>query len=213
MIHLKIKLADGTTIDIDELADHIKDTETLTLFLDREIVINPKSLQWIEGTQSFEDAETYNEEGEDGEGGFIPYDEFGVPIRDLEPDEQAATNENNYYYQIETAEWVGKSDYELYVANWMNDHHDSYKDIVTHGCVNGTMSDLVHHNQILQHIKYYKTELEVIIQEIADSLDDMGFLFGQSEYNKRDFSFDRLVWMCFEETVRQTVAQLNLNDI
>ena len=213
MIRLKMKLADDTHVDIEELAEHIQDTDTLTLFLKREVVIHPESLQWTEGDQSFEDAETNNVEGEDGSGGYIPYDELGTPVRDLHPDEQADMDEDDYYYQIETAEWEGDSDFESFVAEWMNENKDSYKDLVTNGCVSGMVSKLVYHSQVLDCIREHKRELEMIVQDIAENLGDMDFLFGLCEYNKRDFSFDRLVWMCFEETVRQTVGQLDLSDI
>ena len=211
MIHLQVNLNDGTNLDANDLADHIRDTDELTLFMEQEVVVHPKSLQWTKAEQSYEIAERDNEEGEDGEGANLPYHETGLLIRNVHPEVKAELDENDYYYQVAEIEWVGKTDYERYVADWMNENRESYKDMITHGCESGMMSDLIYHSQILSHIEDYKRELECIVQEIYDDIGDLGFLFGAN--NTGDFSFDRLVWMCFEQTVRNTISQLQLNDI
>jgi len=214
MINLSIKLADGTHVDIDELIEQLNNTDALTLLLNREIVMHPVSLQWIEGSQSFEVAERDNEEDDDGNGGgYLPYNWEGVLIRDLDPDEQEELDEDEHYYQVETAEWSGTTDFETFVANWMNDNRDAYKDLITNGCVSGMVGELVYHSQVLDCIREHKRDLEIIVQEIAESLGDMGFLFGQCEYRPSNFTFDRLVWMCFEHSVREALLQFQLSDV
>ena len=211
MINLNVQLADGTSINIDELIEQLNNTHALTLLLNREIVMHPENLQWVEGSQSFEEAERVNEEDNDGNGGgYLPYNWEGILIRDLDPDEQ--DNEDEYYFQVETAEWSGSTEFEKYVADWMNDNPDSYKDLITNGCISGMVPDLIYENQIIEHIQEYKRDLEIIIQEIANNL-DMGFLFGQCEYKPSNFTFNKLVWMCFEETVRKTLQHFQLSDI
>ena len=212
MIHLKIELADGTEIDTDEFAEHIRSTDTLTTILNQEVVVHPDTLQWIDGIQSFEEAEANNPEDDDGAGGYIPYDSHGVPIRTLHPEEKELIDEDEYYYQISEIKWVGKTHYEQFVAQWMNENRDSYKGLIYNGCISGMVGELIYHNQVLDCIKEHKSELEAIIQETANSLGDMGFLFGESEHSS-DFSFDKLVWMCFEQTVRNTLNHLMLTDI
>ena len=213
MIHLILQLADGTDLDTDMFSEQIRDTDALTQIMNQNVLVNAATLQWIDAPEPFQIAEENNEEIDDEGGGYLPYDDCGELIRDLDPEEQNELDEDDYYYHITKAEWVGKSDYEGYVANWMNENHDAYRDMITHGCETGMMSDLIYHSQVMEHLKTYKREIEYVVQEIADDLGDMGFLFGQTEYNKRDFSFDRLVWMCFEETVRNTLRQLDLEDI
>ena len=209
MINLKVKLADGTSVNPHELAKQIRTTDTLTIFLNQEALVHPTTLQWIEGNQSFYIAERDNEEDAEGNaGGFLPYNEFGELIRDLPDDEQSEITEDEYYYQIAEIQWEGENDFETFVANWMNRNRDSYKDLVTHGCVSGMVGELIYHNQIIQCIKKHKHDLEAIIQDLADSLDNMNFLFKPN-----NFSFDILVWMCFEETVKKALQNLDIEDI
>ena len=214
MIELKIQLANATQIDMDEINEHINDSDELTLFMDKKVLVHPTTLSWIESPQLFEHAERDNEEDSDGNGGgYLPYVDTGELARDHTTKTGETVDEDDYYYQVSDIEWEGETEFEEYVANWMNENPESYKDLITHGCISGMIPDLLYHNQILECLRDYKRDLENIIQEIADNLGDMGFLFGQCQYNSNDFSFDRLIWMCFEETVRQTLSNLDLDDI
>ena len=214
MIKLKIQLANSTHISDVEIAPHIKDTETLTLFMNQEVVVHPETLQWTEAKQPFEIAERDNEEDENGDaGGFLPYDEFGVLVRDLPFEEQLQHTYDDSYWQVSEIAWEGETGFEEFVATWMNESQDAYKDLLTNGCQSGMVSELVYHYQVISCIKAHKRELEGIVQEIADEFGDMGFLFGKCEWNPKDFSFDRLVWMCFEETVKTALHTLQLEDV
>lgn len=213
-IDLKLTLASGDTIEGHEIANHIKNFDSLQLLLNQKAVVHPINHDWVEGLQSFYEAERDNEEIEDEGGGHLPYDQFGELIRDLDADEQEYLDEDDYYYQITEVDWEPKrdSEFEAFVAKWMKENGEYLQDLTTHGCQNGTVSELVHHQQIWKKLEKHYLDIEIKVQEIYDSLGSMDFLFSRG-YGSSGFTFSKIVWMCFEETVKEALQRLDLEDV
>ena len=213
-IDLKLTLANGDTIEGYEIANYIKDFDALRTLLNQEAVVHPTNYDWEECEQSFQKAEQDNVEI-NGEGGaYLPYDRYGKLVRNLEPDEQEWLDEDDYYYQIAEVEWQpqNNSEFEAFVANWMGENGDYLQDLTVHGCVNGTVSELSTQQQISQVIEKHRAEIEMKVQEIYDSFGEIDFLFSKG-YNNHGFTFNRLIWMCFEETVKEALQRLDLEDV
>ena len=213
-IDLKLTLANGDTIEGYEIADHVKDFDALQLLLNQKAVVHPTNHDWVEGLQSFYEAERDNKEIEDEGGGHLPYDQFGELIRNLDADEQEYLDQDDYYYQITEVNWEPKigSEFEAFVAKWMKENGEYLQDLTTHGCQNGTVSELIHHQQIWEKLKKHYLDIEIKVQEIYNSLGSMDFLFS-TDHGSTGFTFNKVLWMCFEETVRESLQHLDLEDI
>ena len=208
MIDLKLTLANGDTLNSEKLADHIKDFNALLPILEREVIMHPEEIEWIEGSQTFHDAERDNEEDADGNaGGFLPYNQFGELIRSLPIDEQSKLEEDDYYYQVSEVEWEGNTNFESFVTKWMNENPSALKDVITYGCASGCVGSLIYTSDCLKVLAEHALDIQHKIQQIAED-------FGNGEFmDFTDFSFDKLIWMCFEQTVREVLSNLQLDDI
>ena len=79
-------------------------------------------------------------------------------------------------------------------------------DVITHGCASGCVGSLIYTSDILKVLSEHARDIQYKVQEIAENI-------GGMDDFMTDFTFDRLVWMCFEETVRDALMRLNLDDV
>lgn len=113
------------------------------------------------------------------------------------------------YLGVQSVKWVGNSDFEKYVAKWMNKERGNptiYTDLIMNGIASG-ITHLIWSKECLRVIGKFGWDLQSILDDMHDSIGEMEFLF------KDGFTFDRVVWCCFEETVRTALMDLQLDDI
>ena len=141
---------------------------------------------------------------------------------DLEPGVDEIIKYGTPYQRIKGAAWNFAEGYNTpdgyktdgfkgFVQDEMNKHSKESvywcHDVITHGCAGGTVPSLVYTSDCLKVLAEHTRDIESQIQEIAENIGLEGFM------NFDDFSFDKLVWMCFEETVRDVLSNLQLDDI
>lgn len=121
------------------------------------------------------------------------------------------------YIRVVSAEWcfaesgyVGCDTFKQFVQAEMNryceDGADWCYDVIMHGCAGGTVSSLIYTSDIIKVLSEHARDIQFKVQEIADNI-------GGMDDFMTDFTFDRLVWMCFEETVRDVLLKLELDDV
>ena len=195
MIQLKVTLANGETLELSgDNTTELRYAHQIQTIQETRAMMDPYDSDcWIRVDEPYiKYAETCSEEEDENP---TPFSEFDID-----------------YYRIRHAEWevYGNHDnFEEYVCSWMNDNPESLKDVITHGCINGAVPELIYHKQVMDCLVKYKNEIQHKAQEIVDDTGDANFLFDP---NNGGFSIDKLVWMCFEETVRNALAQFDLED-
>ena len=139
---------------------------------------------------------------------------------DLEPGIDPADEYDTSYQRIKDATWNFADSYKTpdgyktegfkgFVQDEMNKHSKESvywcHDVIVHGCAGGTVSSLIYTSDCLKVLAEHTRDIESQIQEIAENIGLEGFM--------NDFSFDKLVWLCFEQTVRDVLSNLQLDDI
>ena len=142
--------------------------------------------------------------------------DFSDMLFELEPGINPTKEYGAPYQRIKDATWTFANGYVLdgfksFVQDEMNKHSkDSIywcHDVITHGCASGTVSSLIYTSDCLKVLAEHASDIENKINQIGED-------FGESySMNYANFSFDKLIWMCFEETVRDVLSNLQLDDI
>ena len=126
------------------------------------------------------------------------------------------------YKHIKRARWYGETGFEKYVAKWLNSHQsvEMYRDLCE-GRIAGSSE------RAMKILRKYRADLNNRINELVDGIGGLeGFWsiffkdskksykypFGTIYFNS-DFSFERLVHICFEDGVREALVMLNIEDI
>ena len=206
---LMLTLENGETYGIDEYEENaIADKDDLTSLFNGTAAIyyvppNTKS----DNSKGFigpEDMLFNLEPGEDPNEGTDPNEEFSQPFTRIKSVEWdfAGGYENPAGYRGEG--------FKAYVQNKMNENSKDNVgwcyDVIHHGCASGCVDGLVYTSDCLKVLAEHAYELQSMIQEIASD-------YGTDESMKlEEFSFDKLIWMCFEEVVRDALRKLELND-
>ena len=102
-------------------------------------------------------------------------------------------------------EWIGETDFEQWVADWMDDNPENIRDVLEYGCINGTVSDLTYTDDIQATFDGYQ---EDIFNKMNEIVENYGSLPNNFEYNPTN-----ITWMVFEETIRDALHALELEDI
>ena len=195
-MHLKITLANGETLELNgDNTTELKYAHQIRTIQETRAMMDPYDSDcWIEVNEPYiKFAETCSKEEDENP---TPFSEFDIN-----------------YYRIRHAEWeiCGEHDsFEEYVCNWMNENPGSLQNVMTKGCIDGTVSELTHHTQITDCLIKYQHSIEHKAQEIVENFGNAEFLFDP---NNSGFSLDKLVWTCFEETIREALNQFQLEDV
>lgn len=138
----------------------------------------------------------------------------------LEPEIDPAKEYDRPYQRVKDATWNFAESYPTpdgykadgfkgFVQDEMNKHckENVYwcHDVIIHGCAGGTVPSLIYTSDCLKVLAEHPSDIELQIQEIAENIGLEDFM--------EDFSFDKLVWLCFEQTVRDVLSNLQLDDI
>ena len=110
------------------------------------------------------------------------------------------------------------SDNKLFrrVCSWVIEHWSDYsdknyifRDVLDHGCVSGTVGELIYYSDTVPFYKKYKDEINELLKDIMDGtgLYSMKDLFGKNWDNEDPLACDiynrnLLAWFGFEETLR-----------
>ena len=202
-ITLKIELTNSYALNEEEIIAIANSYDDLYPILADHAVINPINKLYVDITPSYtreaEEIHTKNK--------HEPYNELGTPIKDLnESDKKIYNDKDEYYWRPNHIKWYGDSDFETFAADWMTRHPESLKDLCMHGCQSGVVSELIYTSDIKGYLHEYYLDIQEIVCEIYEDI-------GEPSFMSKDFSFDQLVWMCFEETVRKALYALELDDI
>ena len=204
---LTITLENGETYEIDEYEENaIQDKDDLTSV--------------FEGT-----AAIYHVPATDDDEAFTDPEEMVFHLDpDEDPNEGTDPNQpfSKPFVRIKSAEWDFAGGYENplgyrgegfkgYVQNEMNENSKEELgwcyDVIHNGCASGCVGGLVYTSDCLKVLAQHAYEIQNMVQEIAGE-------YGSDENIKlEEFSFDKLVWMCFEEVVRDALRKLELNDV
>ena len=195
---LKLTLVNDDTVEINEDTENcIKNADQLSSL--------------FEGTAAiyYVDPDTDND---------TPYSDPEDMLFNLRPKE--AIDET--YIRIKSAEWNFARGYQTihgyrpdtwqaFVQKEMNSYcQDDARwcyDVALRGCENGSVSSLIHTEDILKVLVEHSRDIEHKIREIGEDYQDGSFMdFSQ-------FTFSNLIWMCYEQTVKDVLRSIELEDI
>lgn len=110
------------------------------------------------------------------------------------------------------------SDNKLFrrVCSWVIEHWSDYsdknyifRDVLEHGCVSGTVSELIWYSDTVAFYKKYQDEINELLKDLMDGtgLYSMKDLFGKNWDDEdplaiEDYNRNLLAWFGFEETLR-----------
>lgn len=110
------------------------------------------------------------------------------------------------------------SDNKLFrhVCSWVIEHWSDYsdknyifRDVLEHGCVSGTVSELIWYSDTVKFYKEYQDEINELLKDYMYStgLYSMKDLFGKNWDDEdplaiEDYNRNLLAWFGFEETLR-----------
>ena len=187
---LKLKIEDGITLELDpEIYNAI--TKKLELYSVFEgtaaIQIDPKTEKGVNQKEMI----------------------FDIPI------EENIKEKYPNYKRILSAEWdfaKQENNFLKYVERLMNKYsiENPYwcYHLMQHGCQSGLVAELIYDTDCHRILAEYSYDIEEIVQIIGESFGDQINILKASE-----FSFYKLIWLCFEETVRSILYNLELEDI
>jgi len=196
---LKLTLANGKVIEIDEHEENaIRNSDELrSLFNGTACIYHYEE----EGKEDFTDPEDMLFELEVG---IDPAKEYDEPYQRITKVKWNFAD----HYMTETG--MKAEGFKGFVEDQMNEHSedDVYwcYDVANHGCASGTVGCLIYTSDCLKVLAEHSRDIEGIIQEIGEDL-------GAKAIDLKDFTFDKLVWMCFEQTLRDALQALYLEDI
>ena len=126
------------------------------------------------------------------------------------PQDEADIPEDSF--KIYAISWSNESsEFEEYVSEWLNDCDSAveWKDLL-HGGVQSGMTELIHTSTAMEVFGQFKSDIEAKVQQVVGDLGDAEFLFDDK---RGGFSLDKIVWLAFEETVRDALSIFGLEDI
>ena len=197
---LKLTLANEDTVDIDKNTDNcIRNNEHLN-----SIFSGNASIYYVD---------------EDQEGPVYVDPEDIV----FHPENAIKTEGDPSYQRITKAEWDFKTghetiyggyrtnSWEAFVEDEMNKYSQTDAnwcyDVINQGCATGCVKSLVYKADILKILVEHSIDLEHEIREIGKRFGDGSFM------DFSEFNFSNLVWMCFEEKIREVLNNLDLEDV
>lgn len=102
------------------------------------------------------------------------------------------------------------------VCSWVIEHWSDYsdkvyifRDVLEHGCVSGTVSELIYYSDTVKFYKKYQDEINELLKDLMDGTGfySMKDLFGKNWDDEDPLAIDAynqnlLAWFGFEETLR-----------